>query len=128
MIASPQELAGLAPGASPRCIGCSRPLCIATVHRSQSQFASPAPFFVASRTGAAYPAMLRYINKPLPRLQPGSICQNLGPPATRRRRERQEAHLAVGAPVRRDDARARGAAVDDAEPRAGADVGLALPL
>ena len=41
-MASPQELAGLAPGASPRCIGRSRPLCIATVHRPQSQFVSPA--------------------------------------------------------------------------------------
>ena len=37
-------------------------------------------------------------------------------------------HLAVGARVRRDETRARGAAVDDAEPRAGADVGLALAL
>ena len=52
--------------------------------------------------------------------------KNLGPPATRRRRERQEAHFPVGARVRRHETRARGAAVDDAEPRAGADVSLAL--
>ena len=58
----PQELAGLAPGASPRCIGRSRPLCIATVHRSQSQFAiRPPPSFVASRTGGWHiPPCLSY--------------------------------------------------------------------
>ena len=36
----------------------------------------PAPC-VALRAVAAYPAMLRYINKPLPRLQPGSNVPKL---------------------------------------------------
>ena len=40
--------------------------------------------------------------------------KNLGPPAARRRRERQEAHFPVGARVRRHETRARGAAIDDA--------------
>ena len=79
--------AAVAPGASPRCIG-----------RSRSSYRPPPSSSRREPCGISRHANSSEISRP--RLQP--VCQKLRSTPTSHR-ERQEAHLAVGARVRRDD-------------------------